>query len=464
MGDAQKIEIGPQPGPQTLALQSPADILFFGGEAGGGKSYFLLLDPLRYLEVPNFGPVWFRKSYPEIMNQGGLWDTSQEIFPLLGGRSVKDPPRWRFPNYPGFKGQFSHLQYDSDVYRWQGAQLPWIGFDEVTHFSERQFFYMLSRNRSATGVPACIRATCNPDPDSWVADFIAWWIDQDEDSPTFGLPIPERNGVLRWFARVGDEIKWADTPQELIEKYHTEKGPIIPKSVTFIRSRLSDNPILETKDPGYRANLLALSRVDRMRLLGGNWKVRAQAGTLFRKHWFPIVDAAPPCHTFIRYWDRAATEKTDKNDPDYTVGLKLGRDSYGVTYALDMVRIQKTPLTVLQTVKNSATQDGVNVNIGIEQDPGSAGKAEAAYYTRQLVGFQVKCYLATKDKVTRAKPASAQAEAGNIKLVRGPWNKAFLDELEAFPTDGVHDDIVDALSGGFNALNSLRSNPRITSL
>src|SRR5436305_14925946 len=74
-----------------------------------------------------------------------------------------------------------------------------VCFDELTHFTAHQFFYMVSRNRSTCGVRPYIRATCNPDADSWVADFLAWWID-----PQTGLPIPERAGVLRYYIRVAE--------------------------------------------------------------------------------------------------------------------------------------------------------------------------------------------------------------------------------------------------------------------
>ncbi|MFS6779604.1 terminase large subunit domain-containing protein, partial [Staphylococcus aureus] len=128
-----------------------------------------------------------------------------------------------------------------------------------------------SRNRSTCGVRPYVRATTNPDADSWVAEFISWWIDQKT-----GYAIPERSGVLRWFVRIGDNIIWADHPEEL-EMYTMpgpggEEVPIPAKSVTFISSKLTDNKILMAADPGYMANLMSLPLVERERLLGGNWK------------------------------------------------------------------------------------------------------------------------------------------------------------------------------------------------
>ena len=228
---------------------------------------------------------------------------------------------------------------------WQGSQIPLIAFDELTHFTQKQFWYMVSRNRSMCGVRPYIRATCNPDADSWVAELIAWWINQDT-----GYPIPERSGVLRWFIRIGDSIVWADRPEDLAEyrapNEHGELVPIPPKSLTFIPAKLSDNVALMRADPGYLANLMALPLVERERLLGGNWKIRAAAGLLFRRGWCQVVDAIPEGTQFVRGWDLAATPKTESNDPDWTVGTKIGRMPDGRFIVAHSVRIRKSPAEV----------------------------------------------------------------------------------------------------------------------
>ena len=106
----------------------------------------------------------------------------------------------------------SDLSVDGHVLGFDGDPPATRRFDELTHFSAHQFFYMVSRNRSTCGVRPYIRATCNPDADSWVAEFLAWWIDQET-----GLPIPERAGVLRYYIRVSGKIVWADRPEELMQ-------------------------------------------------------------------------------------------------------------------------------------------------------------------------------------------------------------------------------------------------------
>ncbi|HYA73458.1 MAG TPA: phage terminase large subunit [Roseiarcus sp.] len=442
-------EFRPQPGPQTAFLTSPADIAIFGGAAGGGKSYAILLEAMRYKDVPGFGAVVFRRTLADVKKEGSLWDTSLLIYGQAGGKPRLDTLSWSFPRKT--KVTFSHLEHEKNVLDWQGAQIPLIIFDELTHFSRAQFFYMLSRNRSTCGVKPYIRATTNPDSDSWVADFISWWIDQDT-----GFAIPERSGVLRWFARVGDAIRWADTREELAIEYPDCE----PKSVTFIASRLEDNKILMEADPGYRANLLAMDRVERERLLNGNWKIRPSSGLYFQRHWCEIVDNVPLGTRFVRGWDIAATPKTEMNDPDWTTGTKIGRCPDGRYIVADHRYLQGAPLRVEQAVLQTAIEDGEEVRIHMPQDPAAAGKAQAEVFRQLLAGFNVRFAVATGDKVTRFAGFSAQADPGpsastggkgKVLVLRGPWNERWFSQLEGFP-DAVHDDDADSTAEAFNGL------------
>lgn len=438
------IKLGPQEGPQTEFVSTSADIAIYGGAAGGGKSFGLLLDPLRHHDNPDFGGVVFRKTSVQVRNEGGLWDESMKLYSLFDAHPSESRLSWRFP--AGMSMSFSNLEYEKDVLNFQGAQIPWIGFDELTHFSESQFFYMLSRNRSTSGVKPKIRATCNPDPDSWVRRFIDWWIGED------GFPIKERAGKTRFFIRVNDKIVWADTAAEIHAIYGI--GPEIqPKSVVFIPAKLEDNKILMDKDPSYMGNLLALNRVDRMRLKEGNWNVRAAAGMLFQREWFPLVDAVPSGWIqAVRMWDRAATRPSETNkDPDWTRGLKLYKYANGSFCVVSLVSLRDTPGQVERYIKTIAQNDTQSVKIISQQDPGSAGVLEAENFVKMLQGYYVQTFTTSKDKLTRAKPVSAQCEAGNIMVLRAGWNEDFFTELENFP-EGAHDDIVDVLSGAFNEL------------
>nr|WP_256434996.1 phage terminase large subunit [Deinococcus sp. JMULE3] len=178
---------------------------------------------------------------------------------------------------------------------------------------------------------------------------------------------------------------------------------------------------------------------------------------MFRRSWVQFVDAAPRAARRIRYWDRAATEVTkDSPDPDWTVGVLMAIAEDGLIYIEDVVRFRGGPMTVEQMILATAEMDhqtyGLNVTIGIEQDPGSAGKSDAANYVRLLSRFNTRVFPVSKAKVVRFGPFSAQAEGKNVRIKRADWNEAYLRTLEKFPTPGVHDDDVDATSGAYNAL------------
>jgi hypothetical protein len=290
--------------------------LTYGGAAGGRKTVGLLLEPLRYVcRAPNFTLVFFRRTMPQITNPGGRLDESQNIYSRVGGTAHLGAREWRW-RHSG-KTKFSHLQYDSTVYDWQGAQITLICFDELTHFLRHQFFYMLSRNRSTGGVPPYIRATCNPDADSWGANFLAWWID-----PATGFPVPERAGVLRYYVRVADKIEWADRPEDLMQ--HLSPMEDLPSgfdaprpiSVTFIPASVFDNPALLQVKPEYVSWLRSLPLLECERLLAGHWKIRPAAGFYFKREWCGVVDEAPAVlDHIIRYWDLPAIEKTEFKTP-----------------------------------------------------------------------------------------------------------------------------------------------------
>jgi len=178
---------------------------------------------------------------------------------------------------------------------------------------------------------------------------------------------------------------------------------------------------------------------------------RPAEGALFRVRRIPILDAAPAGGRAARGWDLAATAAVGTEDPDWTVGLKLGRLRDGTFVVLDVVRLRGAPDEVHSAIINTAGIDGREVLIGLPQDPGQAGKGQVQYLARRLAGFRVEASPETGDKATRATPVASQVNVGNIGLVRAPWNQALLDELAAFPS-GRHDDQVDALARAFGLL------------
>jgi predicted phage terminase large subunit-like protein len=174
----------------------------------------------------------------------------------------------------------------------------------------------------------------------------------------------------------------------------------------------------------------------------------APEGNRFKRAWFPLVDSLPGTAQRVRYWDKAGTA----GGGDYTAGVLLAKAN-GVFYVEDVVRGQWSAHEREQVLLRTARRDaqGGRVTIWVEAEGGSGGKESAEATVRNLAGFAVKTEHPTGSKEVRAEPFAAQAEAGNVRVVRAGWNADYLDELTAFP-NGRHDDQVDASSGAFNKL------------
>ena len=442
--------IRPQKGPQEKFLATSADIAIYGGAAGGGKTHGILMDPMRYMYTPGFRAVIFRKSYTQITASGGLWDESFSLYGDVAGAVPHITPkyRWTFKN----RGiiYFDYIGRDEDLDKWQGSQITMLGFDELTHFTERQFFYMLSRNRSTCGVKPYVRATCNPDSDSWVAKFISWWIDQDT-----GYPIPERSGKIRYMARINDEITWGSSRQELIDR---GIDPEVIKSVTFIASTLNDNKILMEKDPSYRANLEALPLVEKERLLKGNWKIKAAAGMFFKRIQLGDILTVLPndIDCLVRGWDLAATDADENDKAAFTAGVLMARRKNGRFLIVDVINQQLKAGDVRKLVKQTTVLDNekyghARIRERLPQDPGQAGKDQAESFAQMLAGYSFSIKLESGSKQTRAEPMAALWQQGFFDIMAGEWNESYLNQLESFP-ESDYKDMVDAGSSAFNEI------------
>jgi predicted phage terminase large subunit-like protein len=385
---------------QATFLALPTREAFYGGATGGGKSDALLMAALQYVDVPGYAAMLLRRTYADLSLPGALMDRAAQWLSGTAAKWQGQDKRWSFPS--GATLTFGYCDTEADVYRYQSSELQYIGFDELTHFTEKTYRYLFSRLRRLTGVDVPIRMRAGSNPGGVGHD----WVKQ---------------------------------------RFITE-GALHGR--VFVPARLADNPFLDQDE--YRRSLANLDPVTRAQLENGDWEVRS-GGSMFRREWFTIVPTAPAGMRLVRWWDRAATTAKAGGDPDWTVGCLLGVHERAY-YVADVKRMRGTPGDNERLIKQTAELDGRAVPIWMEQEPGSSGKDTIAHYRDTVLpGWAFRGQPSTGSKTERAGPVSSQAEAGNVKLVAGNWCGAFLDELEAFP-QGSHDDQVDALSGAFEKL------------
>lgn len=240
-----------------------------------------------------------------------------------------------------------------------------------------------------------------------------------------------------------------------------------PRNVRLIRELLDDPRMIVTTGstyenlhnlaPSYRQRVVERYEGTRLGRQELHAELLADTGETFQRGWFDFVEQAPtgPKVSRVRYWDLAATEPSEMNpDPDWTCGALVSIDNgqRPARYCIEHVaRFRLQPGKVEDRIIELAREDGLR-RVGIEQEPGSAGKSQVAHYKRQVSGIsRVEGHRPTGPKETRAEIVAAAAEQGRVSIVRGSWNLGLLDELEEFP-NGNHDDQVDALSGAWDLL------------
>jgi predicted phage terminase large subunit-like protein len=416
--DPPEILWQPNPGPQTEFLSSPADEVLYGGAAGGGKSAATVALPLRWIDHPRFNALVLRRETPQLRD---LLDKSEALYTQLGARLNQTTGAWRFPS--GARVWFTHCEHEQDVHRFDGHEFHLVCFDELTHFTEKQYLAIRARIRGTDpSLPRWTRSTTNPGGagHEWVFARFRPWLD-----PT--CERPARFGRLRWYR--GDE--------------EVSSGATDALSRTFIPARLEDNPHVTGE---YRAQLLQLDPVRRAQLLGGDWLKKPSPKDYWDRSKITHRASIPLMHDVqrrVRCWDFAAS-----TTGDWTVGVRGSLTKAGLIVLEHIIRFRGKPDEVHRRFGETAAADRVfdaRCEQWIPEDPGQAGKDQVRSFQNENAGIPIFARRPTGDKLTRFRPASARATTGTLEVVQGAWNGDLHDELEEIPLS-TYDDQMDGVS------------------
>ncbi len=483
MAKKERLIFAPCSEKQRIVLQDKTtDVILVGGGAGGGKSRICLTKNLDGIHDPKFRCVILRRYEPELKRQGGLIDESKNIYSHFTKLPYKTQAKlWEFPS--GATIGFSAISCDDDLGSWQGSQLTRACVDEAgDKWTEKQVLFLQSRLRTVgSDIHPQLILSCNPDPNSFLFEWVKFCLDEDT-----GVPKEGTENIIRWFCVEDNKAKWANSPEECYELYGKPKNLIyahglteeqinafsaeeklrlfMPKSFRFVPTGVFDNPyLLPPKNNSYLASLLSQPHVNQLKFLHGSWTARELGSSYFDRKWVEMVDY-PPANAMarVRAYDFAAEEKTATNNPDWTCGVKMSKDKFGKYYIEDVVRYRERTDKVLKNVVTTAISDGLgDCAVHIPTDPAAAGKTAVQYYLRVLaehgVNARTKVSSGHNSKLSAFKPFCALAESGNLAVVKADWNDAFFQELESFSGEKsiqrtMKDDQVDSVSAAFACL------------
>jgi len=473
------IAVRPQSPFQEKYLKSDAKILVVGGAAGSSKSYVGLMRHLRFVNDPDYRGFCIRKNSTAIMKAGGLFEQAVRLYSKVYPKIQIKLKEQKIVFPSGASVSFSHYENDSAGLLYQGLELSSVFYDEGTHADESHLWWLFSRLRTEAKMEPCMWVSCNPDPDSFLFDWVKWWL-YPEGHEKYGLPDPAKNGVTRYLLRIGGDLIWGDTWQELYDKHKKPDLPVDhedqvrPIPFQVLLGTLYDNPTLMKSNPNYKAALEALPDVERRRLLLGDWTAREEGSTYFQREWCgeQAIDEPPASEILrtVRAYDFAGTLKTSANpSPDYTASARVSKLKNGDFFVHDVQRTRILFGDWEKFVLENAARDGFNTEILIPLDPGASAKVATSLLTRAIgeKGYRVRTLKTTQSKLDRFRPFSSLAMNGHIKFLKGCGydyennieadNNFVYRELEAFNGkrrggESGHDDMCDALSDTISIL------------
>ena len=436
---------------QAAFLFLPSREAFYGGAGGGGKSDALLMAALQYADVPGYSALIIRRNFAELALPNALIDRAHS---WLRGRPDarwnEQKKQWKFSS--GATLTFGYLEGPRDADRYASAEFHFIGVDELTQFAEKQYLDLFARLRAS----ACLR--CEFERDCAKHGEL-----HRRHRKDCGLCVDLQRGRARAgkaphldAAHIPLRTRSASNPGNIghdwVKRRFVGRLGAPAGDRLFVPARLDDNPFINRED--YVKSLLNLDPVTRARILKGDWEAHSMRGVI-KREWFEVVDEAPAKLAIVRYWDTAFQKKKTS---DFTVGVKYGVGRDGLRYILHVARAKATPHEVETFIANTASQDGRNIRIVLQQEPSSGSPLWIDSMRRHVLrGYPIHADQVKGSKFERSQPFRAAAEAGNIKLLRGAWNEAFLEECEQFSPDErdyAHDDQVDAACGAFNFLTT----------
>jgi predicted phage terminase large subunit-like protein len=452
------VVFAPASQPQSQFLTSTSWFTLYGGAAFAGKSMCLLGSMLPIISDPGTRAVIIRKSTKMLSGSGGLFDAAINLYSKIDPKMRVKSRDLTIVFSSGAELQFTYLDKPADRMNLQGREYSRMAFDECQQLDGDNVFYALSRLRSTrVTYPLQAHATCNPDPASFLMQFVEHMLDENL------VPIRKDNYEERYFVKDSSGIIFYDDKNEAHRVHGSGKeNPV--KSYRYIPGTIYDNPIGLEQNKDYISTLKALPPVESRRLLYGAW-VREQRSGFFKREWLefvsqPNIRARRRC----RAWDLAFSEISEaKPRCDATAGVLLSKEDATSQYTVEhVVTMRKRVHDVEKMIFQTAEQDGRDCIIGLPLDPGATAGAYCRNLAKELGerGFIVKLIRPDKGKLQRFLPFASVAEAGFVSIVRSDWTDSYIDELEQTEfTNKTHDDRADATSDAFYILNKVVSLP-----
>lgn len=397
---------------------------FYGGARGGGKTELFLTGASQYASFPQWKALILRLTFPQLNKPGAIlkraekWYTkpyliNEKLQPKADGKNHI----YTFPS--GSEVAFGHVQHDIDVENYQGAEVHRVLLEEAGQFSIRKITDLYGSVRKLEDDVLPVNVWMNGNPGGLSHDYL--------------------------------------------------KEEFVEGTGLFIDSKLTDNTKLDQEE--YKANLKRIAKNDPIRYRQwryGDWGAVLE-GAMFKREWFSkSTYSSIPERVIkrVRFWDMAATLEEDPNKQggaDWSVGALLGLGESGKAYLEDMLRFRKDPDLTEELILSTADTDSRKIILRVEQEGGAQAKTYVHNtLARQLPGYDFEGKSSRKNKIERAKAMLSFIKTGNLKIKEDiTWNTAFLNEICSFPTKGVHDDQVDALSGAFAVLFDLDDNSRV---